>query len=127
MVLWQDTMRGENKVASGSGAQGTEARVAPDGFYPGSVTIRVPKVGYVYDQRMMGHAPTQDPDDPDDDDDHPEKPVRIQYIDTRLSQTGCLAQMDKIAIRSMRKDEALLVHSEDHWQKVAAIECGCAL
>ncbi|KAG9012505.1 Histone deacetylase hda1 [Tulasnella sp. JGI-2019a] len=90
----------------------------------GEVRTRIPRTGYVYDPRMMGHAEFNDPDEMDDDDDdkHPEQPGRIESIDKCLQEGGCKALMHKIPIRSMRQNEALLVHSLDHWQKVAAIE-----
>jgi hypothetical protein len=34
--------------------------------------------------------------------------------------------MKWIPIREVRRDEALLVHSEDHWNKVISLQCECA-
>ncbi|KAG8979355.1 Histone deacetylase hda1 [Tulasnella sp. 425] len=92
----------------------------------GGMKTRIPRVGYVYDTRMMQHTEVRDPNDYDEEDDdseshHPEQPRRIECIDKKLDEAGCLELMTKLAIRHLRKDEALLVHSEDHWQKVAAI------
>lgn len=111
-------------IPSSSGAPASEI-IIDDGESDASPTLlaHIPRVGYVFDLRMTGHTPPTDPDDPDDDDDHPESPVRIVRIHARLEEAGSLALMRKIPIRNLRKDEALLVHSEDHWQKVAAIEC----
>lgn len=89
--------------------------------------MRIPRVGYVYDTRMMQHTEVRNPSDYEEDDDdeshHPEQPRRIECIDKKLEEAGCLDLMARVAIRLLRKDEALLVHSEDHWQKVAAIAC----
>ncbi|KAG9049554.1 Histone deacetylase hda1 [Tulasnella sp. UAMH 9824] len=91
----------------------------------GGMKTRIPRVGYVYDTRMMQHTEVRDPNDDEDDVDseshHPEQPRRIECIDKKLEEAGCLDLMTKLAIRHLRKDEALLVHSEDHWQKVEAI------
>ncbi|KAG8906932.1 Histone deacetylase hda1 [Tulasnella sp. 403] len=88
----------------------------------GGPLVRTPRVGYVYDTRMMGHAEIPRGTEHDDDDTHPEQPQRIERIDRCLQEGGCREQMHLLAIRHMRKDEALLVHSEDHWDKVAAIQ-----
>ncbi|THH05529.1 hypothetical protein EW145_g4728 [Phellinidium pouzarii] len=69
-------------------------------------------LGYVYDGRMMLHAPR---------DDHWEAPARIHGINQELSNDGCLSRMKLIPIRMVRKSEALLVHSEDHWEKIQMI------
>ncbi|KAG8910506.1 Histone deacetylase hda1, partial [Tulasnella sp. 417] len=92
----------------------------------GGMKTRIPRVGYVYDTRMMQHTEVRDPNHytPEDDDSeshHPEQPRRIECIDKKLDEAGCLELMTRLAIRHLRKDEALLVHSEDHWQKVEAI------
>ncbi|KAG8901279.1 Histone deacetylase hda1 [Tulasnella sp. 408] len=91
----------------------------------GGMKTRIPRVGYVYDTRMMQHTEVRNPNDDEDDDDsenhHPEQPRRIECIDKKLEEAGCLDLMTRLAIRHLRKDEALLVHSEDHWQKVEAI------
>lgn len=93
----------------------------------GGMKTRIPRVGYVYDTRMMQHTEVRDPsgdeDDYDSENHHPEQPRRIECIDKKLEEAGCLDLMTRLAIRHLRKDEALLVHSEDHWQKVEAIAC----
>ena len=120
-----------SRVATPSGVAGRSDNPAPS--LPGVAMVgtrsRIPKVGYVYDIRMMGHAKYMDPNDMNDEDEddagdrHPEQPRRIQRIDQKLQDSGCLQLMSRLQIRPMLKHEALLVHSEDHWQKVAAIEC----
>lgn len=90
----------------------------------GGFRTRIPRTGYVYDVRMMGHAECLDPDEMETDDDkHPEQPGRIEAIDKRLDEGGCKQLMKVIPIRPMRQAEANLVHSEDHWKKVAVIAC----
>jgi histone deacetylase 6 len=75
--------------------------------------------GYVYDTRMLDHWPTIAPDD--DEDPHPEQPARISTIYTALRIAMCFKRMRKLKIRDLLKHEAMLVHSEDHWDKVDAI------
>ena len=71
-------------------------------------------VGYVYSSEMMSHFSPHG---------HPEQPLRIQRIWMAL-KTGLLTEKMKwIPIREARKDETLLVHSEDHWNKVIALKC----
>lgn len=60
-------------------------------------------------------------DNDDDDDRHPEQPSRISRIHAKLLESGCIQLMHQLEIRQMSRDEAILVHSEDHWNKVAAI------
>lgn len=75
------------------------------------------KCGYVYDLRMLLHAPLQASDD------HPEAPARIQGIAYKLKEGGLLNRMKLINARKVTEMEALLVHSEDHLQKINLIEC----
>ncbi|KAG6820251.1 hypothetical protein H0H93_003415 [Arthromyces matolae] len=70
-------------------------------------------VGFVYSTEMMSHfSPTG----------HPEAPERISYIYNALVQGHHLAKMKWLPIRTVKREEALLVHSEDHWDKVQAIQ-----
>ncbi|KAF8590865.1 histone deacetylase complex protein [Ramaria rubella] len=75
--------------------------------------------GYVYDSRMLDHWPTIEPDEPEFP--HPEQPARISKIYSALRTAMCFKRMRKIATRALEKHEAMLVHSEDHWDKVEAI------
>ena len=75
--------------------------------------------GYVYDTRMLDHWPTIEPKE--NDDPHPEQPARISKIHTTLRIAQCLKRMRKLHTRLLQKHEAMLVHSEDHWDKVEAI------
>jgi histone deacetylase 6 len=77
--------------------------------------------GYVYDTRMLDHWPTIEPDE--DDLPHPEQPARISMIYSALRTAMCFKKMRKISTRSLEKYEAMLIHSEDHWDKVDAIAC----
>jgi histone deacetylase 6 len=71
-------------------------------------------VGYVYATEMMQHASTHG---------HPEQPERISRILGRIIEERLHKKMKRIPIRPVRREEALLVHSEDHWDKVSAIKC----
>jgi len=53
---------------------------------------------------------------------HPEQPLRIKQIWLTLTQDELTKKMKWIPIREVRRDEALLVHSEDHWTKVMALQ-----
>lgn len=75
-------------------------------------TVNKSRYGYVYDDRMMLHAPIEH---------HPESPQRIHGIYQRLREAGCLSKMKIVPIRRAKKAEVLLVHSEDHWEKVQTI------
>ena len=69
-------------------------------------------VGVVYSSEMMLHfCPSG----------HPETPERIERIFRTLEATHLLPLMKRIPIRPVRKEESLLVHSEDHWDKVRDI------
>ena len=69
-------------------------------------------VGYVWDERMLLHASRTS---------HPESPNRIIGILSKLRENRLLLNMKKLPIRKAEKMEVLLVHSEDHWEKVQAI------
>ena len=73
------------------------------------------RFGYVFDVRMMAHFPVAD------DLEHPEAPERISQIHAKLTTAGCTLRMKRIKIRPVKMEEALLVHSEDHWEKVLQI------
>lgn len=70
------------------------------------------KTGYVFDDRMMLHSPVEY---------HPEAPARLLGIHRKLRDGGCLTRMKLIPARLARKSEVLMVHSEDHWEKVQMI------
>lgn len=70
-------------------------------------------VGYVYSTEMTSHFSPSG---------HPEKPERISYIYHALTIGRHTKKMKWLPIRPVRKEEALLVHSEDHWDKVQAIQ-----
>ncbi|KAK0195519.1 histone deacetylase complex protein [Armillaria mellea] len=70
-------------------------------------------VGVVYSTEMTSHFSLQD---------HPEQPARISHIWHTLIVNKCNTKMKWLPIRPVHKQEALLVHSEDHWDKVHAIQ-----
>lgn len=82
-----------------------------------SVPHRLPHftVGYVYSQDMMLHSSATG--------EHPEQPERISRIRTAIRDANLLQKMKQIPIRPVKRDEALLVHSQEHWHKVLAIQC----
>lgn len=66
--------------------------------------------GYVYDPAMMAHAhPTED---------HPEQPERIHIIFREMRSQGLHARMRSLFFGPVSRHHAMLVHSEDHWDKV---------
>lgn len=70
-------------------------------------------VGFVYSLEMMIHYSPHG---------HPEQPERISRIHDALREAKCLSKMKRIPIRPVWKEESLLVHSEDHWDKVRDIQ-----
>ncbi|KIM40068.1 hypothetical protein M413DRAFT_446225 [Hebeloma cylindrosporum] len=81
----------------------------------GSLPLHHPSytVGYIYSSEMMSHFSPHG---------HPEQPARIQKIWLTLVRDELNKRMKWIPIREVRRDEALLVHSEDHWNKVIALQ-----
>jgi|ERR1700722_3273684 len=71
-------------------------------------------VGYVYSSEMMQHYSPQG---------HPEQPERIARIMQAIKDARYHVKMKRLHIRPVKRDEALLVHSDDHWDKVHAIQC----
>lgn len=55
--------------------------------------------------------------------DHPEQPERISRILQTIVTHHYIDKMKWLPIRPARKEEVLLIHSEDHWDKVQAIQC----
>ena len=80
-----------------------------------SVPLRPPEytVGYIFSTEMTSHFSPHG---------HPEDPERITRIYQALTIGRHTKKMKWIPIRTVHKEEALLVHSEDHWDKVAAIQ-----
>lgn len=70
-------------------------------------------VGYVYSAEMTNHYDSKE---------HPEDPKRITSIWRAIIKAEYHQRMKCIPIRPVKRHEALLVHSEDHWDKVLAIE-----
>jgi histone deacetylase 6 len=72
------------------------------------------QVGYVYDEGMLMHACLAP-------DGHPEQPARLTRVHNALVTAKVLEKMQKLPIREVERDEALLVHSQTLWDKVLAI------
>jgi hypothetical protein len=81
-----------------------------------SVPLRHPEftVGYVYSAEMTQHFSLNG---------HPEAPARISRIWESIVSAHYHLKMKCLPIRPVQKDEALLVHTEDHWDKVQTIQC----
>lgn len=69
--------------------------------------------GFVYSAEMTSHFSPHG---------HPEAPERISRIWLAIVEAHFNKKMKWIPIRPVHKQEALLVHSEDHWDKVNAIQ-----
>ncbi|KAG8825535.1 Histone deacetylase hda1 [Serendipita sp. 399] len=75
--------------------------------------IKSTRTGYVYDVAMMTHVhPTED---------HPETPQRISVIYQEMRIQRLLKDAVSLFFRPVERHQALLVHSEDHWDKVERI------
>ncbi|THV08047.1 histone deacetylase clr3 [Dendrothele bispora CBS 962.96] len=70
-------------------------------------------VGYVYSSEMTVHFNPSG---------HNECPERISEIWKALVDAKCNTKMQWLPIRPVNKAEIMLVHSEDHWNKVEAIQ-----
>lgn len=71
-------------------------------------------VGYVYSSEMLLHSSLTG---------HPEQPERISRIRKAIQNEELLDKMKQIRIRPVYREEALLVHTQEHWDKVLAIQC----
>lgn len=80
-----------------------------------SVPLHFPEhnVGYVYSSEMTSHFHPRE---------HPEQPARISRIMQTIASANYTQRMKWIPIRPARREEVLLIHSEDHWDKVLAIQ-----
>lgn len=92
-----------------------------------SVIPVMARTGYIYDKNMLmhcqdGYIPTRD-DVEDNADGHPEEPMRIKRIFTRLRDAGLTQRMKQLPIKEVTAEQAALVHSADHWDKVQGTEC----
>ncbi|KAG8850391.1 Histone deacetylase hda1 [Tulasnella sp. 330] len=99
--------------ATGSLADDLSVALVLDEVVPnGDIRLRIPRTGYVYDPRMMGHAEFNDPDEMDDDDDdkHPEQPGRIESIDRCLQAGGFMDVEAIVNSRAYYEHLSLYVH-----------------
>ena len=69
-----------------------------------------PKVGYIYDTRMMQHECIPNF--------HPEQPLRISSIFEKLEEAGCIRRMVQIPCREALQEEVTLVHTQKLWDTV---------
>ncbi|KAK0461024.1 uncharacterized protein EV420DRAFT_1640527 [Desarmillaria tabescens] len=72
-----------------------------------------PRVAVIYSSEMTCHRPLLE--------EHYEQPARITRIWETITAAGCTLKMKRIPIRPAHKNEVLLVHSEDHWNRVQAL------
>jgi histone deacetylase 6 len=91
-------------------ANATRPRAASE---PSNASFPNYTVGYVYSSEMLTHYNLGD--------DHPEQPKRIVRIWRTLVELQYTKKMLWLPIRPVTREEALLVHTEDHWDKVQAI------
>lgn len=70
-------------------------------------------VGLVYSSDMLAHFHP---------DGHDEQPARISRIWDLFVQNKLTQRAHFVPIRKVEKHEALLVHTEDHWNKVLALK-----
>jgi hypothetical protein len=90
---------------------------------------RMYRTGYVYDPLMMlhcaeGYTPTAD-DREDSGGGHPEEPMRIKRIFARLAEHGLIRRMKKLVFDEITEEQSMLVHTQDHWDKVQGTEREC--
>lgn len=87
---------------------------------------RIFRTGYVFDHLMMlhcqdGYTPTAD-SVLSDAGGHPEEPMRIKRIFSRLADQGLIKRMKRLNFSQVTMDQILLVHTEEHWNKVQGTE-----
>jgi len=88
---------------------------------------RMVRTGYIYDPLMMlhcqeGYTPTGDHVMDTVAHGHPEEPMRIKRIFARLAENGLIKRMKRLDFAQVSLDQVLLVHTEDHWNKVQGTE-----
>ena len=93
---------------------------------PAQIQPTIARTGYVFDPMMMlhcqdGYVPTAD-DRVESGSGHPEEPMRIRRIFNRLAEQGLVKRMKPLSFGQVTMEEILLVHSEDHWNKVQGTE-----
>lgn len=77
-----------------------------------------PRTAYIYDPVMMNHRPGALASDPN----HPEAPGRIKAIFDILVDNLLIPRMLPLTSRWATKSEILLIHSEEHWEKVEKLK-----
>ncbi|KAF7288691.1 hypothetical protein HMN09_01375100 [Mycena chlorophos] len=85
---------------------------------PASVPLIHPNtdLGFVYSAEMMSHNPRYTQND------HPEVPGRISSIWDELVRLRMTGKAKRIPIRPVVREEAVLVHSQDLWDKIEAFQ-----
>lgn len=74
-------------------------------------------VGYVFARVMKTHRNTLQ-------EDHVESPQRIERIYQALRKQGLISRMKKLKCRPATQEEVMLIHTEEHWDRVEDIESG---
>ena len=107
--------------ASGSmsGSRSSRSARVPS---PAGGRPRAYRTGYIYDIMMLlhcqdGYTPTED-SVVDSGDGHPEEPMRIKRIYMRLKEAGLIGRMKKLEFEPVTQEQAVMVHTEEHWAKV---------
>lgn len=95
-----------------------QSTTSPQVLSPTPVGGPSSRVGYVYSPEMLVHFQR----DTSEEDEHVERPERIRRIMSVLENRGLLLRMKELPVRPILKHEALLVHSEDHWNNIMAFE-----
>jgi histone deacetylase 6 len=103
-----DVQPGTSAAAMAASSSIDHPRASSVPLHPSHYTV-----GYVFSSEMTSHFSPHG---------HPEDPERIKRIHSALISARHTEKMKRLPIRPVRKEEALLVHSEDHWDKVAAIQ-----
>jgi histone deacetylase 6 len=116
-----DTPMGEAGQSNGDARSTTNSTKSRKLLRPNPLKYSSKRTGICYDVRMRFHATI------DEEDMHPEDPRRIFEIYKTICQAGLIDDplfvgnvqrddiMKLIAAREVTREEALLVHTEDHW------------
>lgn len=94
------------------------AALRADPHRASSLPVKFPEMtcGFVYSAEMTQHFMRSDPTG------HVEQPARITRIFELMVRNRYNIRMKQLPIRPVQKLEALLVHTEDHWNKVLAFK-----
>lgn len=93
-----------------SGAPATRAHSS---LTPEPPLALVSRTALLYDDRMLLHREFYN--------EHPERPERIGETYRKLAERGFLKRLRRLPTREVTRDEVLLVHSLDPWEKVQGL------